>query len=326
MNSRRKVLAGLAALGAGAWLRAGHAQRMHRVAVLINGTESAYSGRLGALRGGLKVLGYTEGRNLALSVRWSEAVLERLPDLAAELLRENPDVVVCAPVLAAAAVHKHSRAVPIVMASGDGAVKIGLAKSFARPGGNVTGLQNQNDDLTAKHIEFLKVIVPGVTRLAILNTGKYLFHDEAWRAATQAAQALKLTLVDVRVAGPGDLSRLASSCAKGGCNALYVMPDPSLITWRAQIVEQAARLRLPAVYYQSEFVQDGGLMSYSANIEDMYRRAADFVDRILKGAKPGDLPIERPTKFELVINLKTAKALGLTIPGDMLARADRIIR
>ena len=322
---RRDTLLALLALGASP--RAGLAQRVYRIAVLINGTERTQGARLEALRAGLKELAYVEGKNLSILVRWNEGGLERLPDLAAELLREKPDVIVAAPVLSAAAVHKHSRTVPIVIATGAGAVKIGIAKSFARPGANVTGLETQNEDLTPKHMELLKTVAPGISRLAVLNTGKYIFHDEAWRAAAQAAQALKLELIDVRVAASGDIPRLlASTCDKGGCNALYVMPDPILINWRAQIIEQATRLRLPAVYFQPEFALDGGLISYSANIEDLFRRAAGYVDKILKGAKPGDLPIERPLKFELIINLKAARAIGLTIPDAVLVRADRLIR
>jgi putative ABC transport system substrate-binding protein len=217
--------------------------------------------------------------------------------------------------------------VPIVVMWGSGAVKIGLAKSFARPGLNVTGLEGQSEDLTGKHMELLKTLVPGISRVGVLNSSNYIFHEEAWDAARASARALKLALVDVRVGGADELPRrLAAACGNGGCDGLYVMPGPILINLRAQLIEQAARLRLPAVYFQPEFVEEGGLASYSANIEDMCRRSAGHVDKILKGAKPADLPIERPLKFELVVNLKTAKALGLTIPGDLLARADRIIQ
>jgi len=324
MNNRRKlVLAlGAAALGAPDILLA---QRVYRIAVLIHGTERTLGARFEALRAGLRELGYIEGKNLSISIRWNEGGLERLPDLAEELLRSKPDVLVVAPVVAAAAAQKHTKTVPIVIASGGGVVKIGLAQSLARPGGNVTGLENQAEELVQKHIELLKTIVPGITRLAVLNTGKYIFHDEAWRAAAQAAQVMKVTLVDVRVGAPRDLARLASICGKEGCGGLYVMTDPLLTNWRAQIIEEAFRLRLPAVYPSIEFAEEGGLISYSQNIQEQYRRAAAYVDKILKGAKPGDLPIERPTIFELVVNLKTAKAFGLTIPNSILVQTTRII-
>jgi putative ABC transport system substrate-binding protein len=322
MDRRRFLIGGLAALGAA---RAASAQRIYRISVLVHGPERTQRGRVEALRAGLKQHGYVEGRNLSVAVHWNDGGLERLPGLAAELLKAKPDVVVAAPVLAAAAVQKHNGSVPIVVMWGAGAVKIGLAKSFARPGLNVTGLETQNEDLTGKHMELLKTMAPGVSRLGVLNSGNYLFHEEAWRAAHETAHALKLTLVDVRVGRAEDLARLAATCGNGGCDGLYVMPGPILINLRSQVIEQAARLRLPAVYFQPEFVEEGGLASYSPNIEDMCRRAAGHVDKILKGAKAGDLPIERPLKFELLINLKTAKALGLAIPGDLLARAERII-
>ena len=324
MNNRRKlVLAlGASALGAPATLLA---QRVYRIAVLIHGTERTLGARFEALRAGLRELGYIEGKNLSISIRWNEGGLERLADLAEELLRTKPDVLVVAPVVAAAAAQKHTKTVPIVIASGGGVVKIGLAQSLARPGGNVTGLENQAEELVQKHIELLKTIVPGITRLAVLNTGKYIFHDEAWRAAAQAAQVMKVTLVDVRVGAPRDLARLASICGKEGCGGLYVMTDPLLTNWRAQIIEEAFRLRLPAVYPSIEFAEEGGLISYSQNIQEQYRRAAAYVDKILKGAKPGDLPIERPTKFELAVNMKTAKTLGLTIPNSILVQTTRII-
>jgi len=323
MERRRFALVTLAALASPRFVLA---QRTYRIAVLIHGTERSQGRRFDALRAGLKEHGYVEGRNLSFAVRWNEGNLERLPDLAAELLREKPDAFVCAPVLAAAAVQKHTRTVPIVIGYGAGAVKIGLAKSFARPGTNVTGLETQTEDLIQKHMELLKTVVPAVSRLGVLNTGKYIFHEEAWRAATQAAQVLRIVLVDVRVGAPDELTRLTSSCGNGACDGLYVMPDPNLINWRSQIIEQVSRLRLPAVYFQPEFVHEGGLISYSADIEDMFRRAAGYIDKIFKGAKPAELPIERPSKFELIINLKTARALGLTIPDAVLVRADRLIK
>jgi putative ABC transport system substrate-binding protein len=323
IERRRFLIGTLATLGA---THMANAQRTHRIAVLVHGPERTQRGRVEALRAGLKQHGYVEGRNLSLSVYWNDGGLDRLPGLAAELLKSKPDVVVAAPVLAAAAVHKHSGSVPIVIMWGSGAVKIGLAKSFARPGLNVTGLEGQNDDLTGKHMELLKTLVPGISRVGVLNSSNYIFHEEAWRAARETAHALKLALVDVRLASAEELPRLAAACGNGGCDGLYVMPGPILVNLRSQVIEQAARLRLPAVYFQPEFVEEGGLASYSANIEDMCRRSAGHVAKILKGAKPADLPIEQPLKFELLINLSTAKSLGLKIPGDLLARADRIIQ
>jgi putative ABC transport system substrate-binding protein len=322
IQGRRAFLLGLAAMLASADVPA---QRSYRVAILVHGSARSYARRFEALRTALKGMGYAEGRNLTVVARWNEGPLDRLPNLAAELLRENPDVFVCGPTLASAAVHKHSRTVPVVQANGAGAVKIGLAESFARPGGNVTGVETQTEELTAKHIELIRTIAPGLSRLGVLNTGNFLFHEEAWVAARKTADAMKIRLVDVRVGGSVELSRLRGVCGKGACDALYVMADPDMINWRTEIVEQVARLSLPAVYFQPEFVRDGGLISYSADVEDMWRRAAGYVDRILKGAKPADLPIERPLKFELLINRKTARALGLTVPGDLLARADQVI-
>jgi putative ABC transport system substrate-binding protein len=323
MDRRNFLIGGLAALGAA---RIAKAQRTYRVAVLVHGPELTQRGRVDALRAGLNQHGYVEGRNLSLSVQWNDGGLERLPGLAAELLKPRPDVIVAAPALAAAAVQKQTSSVPIVLMWGAGAVNLGLAKSFARPGLNVTGLETQNEDLTGKHLELLKTIAPGISRLGVVNSSNYIFHDEAWRAARESARPLKLSLIDVRIGSAEDLPRLAMTCGNGGCDGLYLMPGPILINLRAQLIERAARLRLPAVYFQPEFVEEGGLASYSPNIEDMCRRAAGYVDRILKGAKAADLPIERPLKFELVVNLKTAKSLGLAIPGELLARADRVLQ
>jgi len=316
----RRDFAALIALGA--LPRAAFAQETYRVAVLIHGPQQAQAGRFEALRAGLKERGYVEGRNLVLSVRWNEAGLDRLPGLAAKLMDEKPQIFACGPVLAAAAAQQATRDVPIVAMWGAGLVKTGLAKSFARPAGNVTGLETQTEDLIPKHLELLKTIAPRVSRVAVLNTGKYLFHQEAWRAAAEASRVLRLELIDVRIAAPGDVGRLART----GCNGLYVMPDPQLVNWRAQIIAEAARLRWPAIYPQQEFSHEGGLASYSASFDDLCRRAAGYVDRILRGAKPAELPIELASKFDLVIDLRTAGELGLKIPDAVLARADQVIR
>ena len=326
MNNRRKLLVALAAFGTATWIRVGHAQRVYRIAVLMHTTERSLGARLEALRAGLKELGYVEGKNLTLSVRWNEGGQDRLPELAAELLRDKPDVLVTSNVLGAQAAFRHTRTVPIVLAGGTGAVKVNLAQSLARPGGNVTGVTSMGDELASKRVELLKTMVPGLSRLGVLTTGKSLVHDEQMRGVMKAAQVLKLKTIEVRVSAPGDLARLASICGKGACQALFVVQDSELTGWRAQIIDSAARLRLPAVYSNGEFVQEGGLISYSTNNAELFRRAATFVDKILKGAKPGDLPIEQPTRFELVVNQKTAKALGIKIPNEILLRAETVIR
>jgi putative ABC transport system substrate-binding protein len=324
MTTRRTALLALAACGA-AWLPAAQAQRVYHVAVLVWGTERTQRTRVEALRAALKLLGYVEGQNLTLSVRWNEGGVDRLPDLAAELLRGQPDVFVAAPVRAAVAVHKLTRTVPIVMSSGSGALQAGIAESLARPGGNVTGVTNQGDELTPKQMELLKIMVPSLSRVAVLSTGVSAAYDRTWRDAQLTAQTMKLKLIEVRIGAPADLTRLESSCGKGACQALLVLLDPQLFNWRAQIIRSAAQSRLPAIYFAGEFARDGGLVSYGTDGTELWRRAATYVDKILKGANPGELPIEQPTKFELVVNMKTARELGIRIPQELLLRADEVI-
>lgn len=322
--NRRDIVLFLVALGVVPL--AGHAQPVFRIGVLIHGTERTYGARFEALRARLVELGYVEGRNLKLSVRWNEGSAERLPDLAAELLREKPDVLVAAPVFSAAAAHKHTRTVPIVIASGSGAVQIGIAQSLARPGGNVTGVSHQGEDLTQKQVELLKTIAPGISSVGFLTSGTSFIYEEQKRHVMQAAEILKLRFIEVRIGTAADLGRLASVCGKGGCEALLVATDPTLTNLRVQIYDWATRLQLPAVYPVPEYAKEGGLIGYGANGEELFRGAATYVDKILKGAKPGDLPIEQPTKFDLVVNLRAAKAIGLTIPQGVLLRADEVIQ
>ena len=322
MNRRDFVLV-LVALGAAPAVV--QAQPAFRIGLLVHGTQRTYGARVEALREGLRNLGYVEGGNLKLSVRWNEGSAERLPDLAAELLRENPDVLVAAPVFSAAAAHKHTRTVPIVIASGSGAVQIGIARSLAHPGGNVTGVSHQGEDLTQKQVELLKSIAPDISSIGFLTTGESFIYEEQKRHVMRAAEVLRLRFIEVRIATAADLGRLASMCGKGGCEALLVATDPTLTNLRAQIYDWATRLRLPAVYPVPEYAKEGGLIGYGANGEELFRSAATYVHKILKGAKPGDLPIEQPTKFDLVINLKAAKAIGLTIPQAVLLRAHEVI-
>lgn len=299
--------------------------RTYHIAVLLQGAEQTMGSRLEALRAGLRELGHIEGQNIRLTVRWNEGELDRLSDLAAELLRDQPDVFVGAPVLAAVAAHKHTRTIPIVFANGSGPLQAGLAESYARPGGNVTGVVNLGNELTSKQLQLLKTIAPNTSHVGILTTGTAIIYEETLRDATRAASALNLKLVEVRIGTFEELPRLASLCGKGNCNGLLVTSDPLLQNWRVQIVDIAAKQNLPAVYSQPEYVSDGGLISYSANIEERFHRAATYVDKILKGAKPSDLPIEQPTRFEMIVNAKTAKAQGIEIPSLILAQANQVI-
>ena len=229
------------------------------------------------------------------------------------------------PLDSAVAAHKHTRTVPIVIANGSGPLQAGIAKSYARPGGNVTGVVNQDEELTSKQLQLLKTISPGTTNVGVLASGSAIIHEETWREATRAASDLHSKLLDVRIGSLTEFPRLEKVCGQSACNGLFVTSDPLLQNWRTQIVGTAARQKLPTVYSQPEYVRDGGLISYAANIEERFHRAASYVDKILKGAKPGEIPIEQPTKFQLVVNAKAAKALGIEIPSLIFAQADEVI-
>ena len=328
--NRRAALAALCALAAAAVPAAVPAAawaqpRVPLIAVLVHAKESRDLGRLEALREGLRGLGYVEGRNYRMEVRWSENEVERLPALARELLAMKPDVAVCAPVLAAQALHRESKTVPIVMASGAGAQGFGLIASLARPGGNVTGLTNQGDELTTKHFQLLKEIAPRAKRVVTLSSGLGSVEGETRSASRAAAKAYGMTLIEAWADAPEKLSPLPARCERERCEALVVLLDPNVGSFRAEIIALAAKLRIPAAYPDLRFAEEGGLVAYSVDARQLWRRAASYVDKILKGARPGDLPVEQPTKFELVVNLKTAKALRITIPQSMLLRADRMI-
>jgi putative ABC transport system substrate-binding protein len=299
--------------------------RMPLVAVLIHGTESGDHARLEALRDGMRELGYVEGRSYRLEARFSDGRFERLPDLARELLRLNPDVAVGAPVLSAQAFWRETKTVPIVIATGSGALQIGMIASLARPGGNVTGVTHQADDLTQKLFELVREIAPRAKRVMALSSGRALVESDTRGGSRAAAAALGMTLIEAWADSPDEIRRLSDRCERERCEALVVLIDPNLFTRRAELVSLAAKLRLPAIYPALEYVRDQGLIAYAADQRQNIRRAAHFVDRILRGASPADLPIEQPTKFELVINLKTAKALCLTIPPSLLQRADQVI-
>ena len=283
-----------------------------------------------AFRQGLRDLGYVEGRNVVIETRDAEGKPERLPALAAELIALKVDVIVTGggtpPALAA---KQATKTIPIVFASAPDPVTDGLVTSLARPGGNVTGSSNLNPELVGKCLEQLTQAVPGVSRVAVLWQPGFMDERtdrDMLKAADIAARALGVRLEIVEARGPADIDRAFSKMTRARAGALTVLPSAMLFTERRRLVDLAAKNRLPAVYVQREFVEAGGLMAYGPNLADLFRRAATYVDKILKGAKPGDLPVEQPTKFDLVINLKTAKALGLTIPPSLLGRADEVIQ
>jgi putative ABC transport system substrate-binding protein len=282
-----------------------------------------------AFRQGLHDLGYVEGRNLVIEYRDAKGKAERLPALAAELGALKVDVIVAGSTIAALAAKQAIRTLPIVFAAAGDPVKSGLVPSLARQGGNVTGLSLLAPELVGKRLELLKQAVPEVSRVAGLwEPGAFGegTDEDTLKGADVAARALGVRLQFVEARGPADFDRAFSDMTKVRAEALTVLPSGMFIGQRRRLVDLAAKNRLPAVYQSRESVDAGGLMSYGPNFADLFRRAATYVDKILKGAKPADLPIEQPTKFELVINLKTAQALGLTIPPSVLGRADEIIQ
>jgi putative ABC transport system substrate-binding protein len=282
-----------------------------------------------AFREGLRDLGYVEGGNLVIESRDAEGKLKRLPALAAELVALKVDVIVVPSTAPALAAKQATRTLPIVFASAADPVTSGLVTSLARPGGNVTGSSILAPELVGKCLEQLKQAVPGVSRVAVLwhpgGQGERTEKDML-KGAEVAARALGVRLLFVEARGPADFDRAFSDMTRARAGALTALPSVMFILERRRLVDLAAKNRLPAVYPWRDFVDAGGLMSYGPDLAVMFRRAATYVDKILKGAKPADLPVEQPTKFEMVINLKTAKALGLTIPPSLLRRADEIIQ
>jgi putative ABC transport system substrate-binding protein len=297
-----------------------------RIGILIAPSASSFSARVEALRRRLRELGYVEGKNIVIEYRYAEGKVERIPDLAAELVRLKVDVIVTSggerTILAA---KKASATIPIVFAGAADPVGTGLVSSLARPGGNITGLSQMSPDLDGKRLELLKEAFPKVARVAFL-------WQPGWRgnlALTDmeaAAKALGVKLLSLEVRSLDDFDSAFARAKRDGAQALINTPGGIIATQQRQVLDFAAKNRLPAMYHNSEFVEAGGLMSYGPSQTDQWRRAADFVDRILKGTKPADIPVEQPTKFEFVINVKAAEQIGLTIPPKVLAQADKVIK
>jgi putative ABC transport system substrate-binding protein len=280
---------------------------------------------LEGLRQGLGSLGWIEGRNLAFELRFAEGRFDRLPQLAVDLVRESADVLVTGSHPGALAAKAATTTIPIVMVTTGDPVRDGLVASLARPGGNITGVTALGQALNAKRLEILKEAMPGVKRVAVLTNPASPYSEPFLQEREAAAKTLGLEVRVLEAREPDDLDEAFEGMIKGGAGALMVLADVMFLTHRRRIVELSLFHRLPSIYGERSSVYAGGLMFYGASLPDMYRRAATYVDKILRGAKPADLPIEQPTAFELAINLKTAKALGLEIPPTLLARADEVI-
>jgi putative ABC transport system substrate-binding protein len=303
------------------------AGKMPRVGYLTSWSDSDPGRQRGleAFRQGLRELGYVEGQNIAIESRSAEGKDDRLPALAADLVRSKVDVIVAASGAATRAVQQTTRTIPIVMSLVNDPVGSGLVASLARPGGNVTGLTIMAPDLSGKRLQLLKEVVPKVSRVALLRNPDNPADAAMLREAEAAAQALGVRLQILKTRTPQEIEGAFAAMIKERAGAFLMLSDAIFFTQRRQIAELAAKGRLPSISGASDYPDAGGLMGYGANLSDLERRAATFVARILKGAKPGDLPVAQPTKFDLVINLRTAKAIGLTIPPSLLQRADRII-
>jgi putative ABC transport system substrate-binding protein len=297
-----------------------------RIGYLVPGSASAIAARSAAFRQGLRELGLIEGKNIVVEYRYADGKLDRLPELAAELVRLKVAVIVTTSSAATRAAKDTTSTIPIVMAQDNDPIGNKFVASLSRPGGNITGLAALDPELSGKRLELLKTIVPKLTRVAALGDSTIPGYGKVLKETELAAASYKVQLEYIDVLDRRELGSAFEAASRKHVDAILTMTSPILFSHRAELIVLSAKKRLPAIYHQSQYVDSGGLMSYGASFTEMDRRAAVYVDRILKGAKPADLPVEQPTKFELVINLKTAKQIGLTIPPNVLARADRVIR
>src|SRR6266566_578336 len=323
---RRIGLAVILTVGLVVVPRAAAAQppRSPRIGVLSNGNATASNPQQEAFRRGLRELGWIEGQTVTIEYRWAAGDHRRFPILVAELVQLKVDVIVLSGPPAMRAAQKATNTIPIVFVLLSDPAVGGYVTSLARPGGNMTGLASQYEELITKQLQLLHEALPKVSRVAMLHQRES--SPAILSAAETAARSLALTARTLVVSEVSEFEGVFKTARSERVGAIHVLPSPIFNAHRKRLIELAARYRLPAVYEFREYVEDGGLMSYGPSIVEMFRGMASYVDRILKGAKPGDLPIERPTKFELVINLKTAKALGLTIPQALLQRADQVIQ
>ena len=310
----------------GAVATAQQPKKVPRIGFLSGVSSSTISARTEAFRQGLRELGYVEGKDIVIEWRYAEENLDRLSELAAELVRLKVEVIVTAAPVVTRPVKDATKTIPVVMAFDDDPVGNGFVASLARPGGNITGLSNLSPEISGKQLELLKEIIPKLTRVAILGMSTRPGNAQTLSEMERAAGSLAVKLQFLDIFGPKDIETAFRAATKARADGLLVLGGPVVNSRRTLLVDLAAKSRLPAAYPRPEFVEDGGLMTYGVNINDQYRRAATYVDKILKGAKPAALPVEQPIKFEFIVNLKAAKQIGLTIPQSVLYRADKVIR
>jgi putative tryptophan/tyrosine transport system substrate-binding protein len=297
-----------------------------RIGFLAGVSRTAISARMEAFRQGLRELGYVEGKNVVIESRYAEENLNRLPALAAELVRLKLDIIITGGPPAIRSAKEATSIIPIVMGFDSDPVGNGFAVSLARPGGNVTGLSALSPEISGKQLELLKEIVPKLSRVAVIGSSAEPANARTLRETELAARVFGLKLQNLDIRDSRNLDTAFEAAIKGRADAALVLPSPFAFGERIQLVDLAAKNRLPAMYGSSEYVEAGGLMTYGVSFTDLFQRAATYVDKILKGAKPAEMPIEQPSKFDFIINLKSAKQIGLTIPPNVLARADRVIR
>jgi putative ABC transport system substrate-binding protein len=306
-------------------LEAQQPKKIHRIGYLSGIDAATHSTRSEPFRQALRERGYIDGQNIAIEYRYAEGKLDRLPELAAELVRLKVDIIVSSAPPPTRAAKGATTTIPIVMAFDDDPVGSGFVASLARPGGNVTGLSSLAPEISGKLLELLQETVPKLSRVAVLGTSTVPQYAQVVKEIELAAKAFGVKDQYLDVLNANDIETAFRAASKGRADAVVVLGSPFLNSHRTQIVKLAAKSRLPAIYARPEYVEEGGLMTYGVNINDLFRRAATYVDKILKGAKPADLPVEQPTKFEFIVNLRAAKQIGLTIPPNVLVRADRVI-
>jgi putative ABC transport system substrate-binding protein len=318
-------LVGAGATGALLGSRPAAAQAKHRIGFMGNSTPELEANLIGPFRDGLRALGYQEGRNFHVEFRWAKGNYERFPKLVAELLAAKVEVIVTAGTPASQAVKRATTTVPLVMVAVGDPVGTGLVPSLARPGGNITGLSSIAPDLEGKRLELLRELMPRLSHVGVFWNPANAFHARSLKQAQGAAEKLRIKVLPLAVRRTEDLDAAFKTILKERPEALDILADRIYLHDRQPMMEFATRHRLPSVSAYRELVMAGGLMSFGPSYEHMHRRAADYVDKILKGTRPGDLPIEQPTKFDLRVNLKAAKAIGLKIPDTFLLRADEVI-